>query len=287
VYDYVPLRAWAYDRSLSPCRLRIGIGNVGGHVKIELIQPGEGATPQASFLQEKGPGLHHVAFYSERYEEWLDRFRQRGAEIGFEAEAEDEINCYRRSFYAELAGTPATVERIVLRFAENGAAVVVADIRGRCAAIVKRFGRIDIWVNNAGISQNLPIDELEGEDWDRVMKGQHGGKIINIASLAGERGGRFAGAHYSAAKAGVIMLTKCFALSGGEHNITVNAIAPGLIETQMAAELGFLRADPADIPLWRLGTPRDVADAVLYLASGLSDYVTGMTIDVNGSMFMR
>ncbi len=181
----------------------------------------------------------------------------------------------------------------------------IADIRGRCAAIVKRFGRIDIWVNNAGISQNLPIDELEGEDWDRimnvdlrrtffcsqaafrVMKGQHGGKIINIASLAGERGGRFAGAHYSAAKAGVIMLTKCFALSGGEHNITVNAIAPGLIETTMAVELGFLRANPADIPLRRLGTPRDVADAALYLASGLSDYVTGMTIDVNGGMFMR
>ncbi len=110
VYDYVPLRAWAYGRSLSPCRLRIGIGSVGGHVKIELIQPGEGATPQASFLQKKGPGLHHVAFYSERYEEWLDRFRQLGAEISFEAEAEDEINGYRRSFYAEVAGMPGIVE---------------------------------------------------------------------------------------------------------------------------------------------------------------------------------
>lgn len=83
---------------------------MGGHVKIELIQPGEGATPQASFLQEKGPGLHHVAFYSERYEEWLDRFRQLGAEISFEAEAEDEINGYRRSFYAEVAGMPGIVE---------------------------------------------------------------------------------------------------------------------------------------------------------------------------------
>jgi 3-oxoacyl-[acyl-carrier protein] reductase len=225
-------------------------------------------------------------------------------------------------------------EGIALRFAENGATVVVididvsaapalleklrgfgveaesvrldvadiADIRGKCAVIVKRFGRIDIWVNNAGISQNVPIDELEGGDWDRimnvdlrgtffcsqaafrVMKGQHGGKIINIASLAG---GRFAGAHYSAAKAGVIILTKCFALSGGEHNITVNAIAPGLIETKMATELGFLQADPSDIPLRRLGTPREVADAALYLASGLSDYVTGMTIDVKGGMFMR
>ena len=110
VYDYVPLRAWAYGRSLSPCRLRIGIGSVGGHVKIELIQPGEGATPQASFLQEKGPGLHHVAFSSERYEEWLDRFRGLGAAIVFEAEAEDAVVGYRRSFYAEIADAAGIVE---------------------------------------------------------------------------------------------------------------------------------------------------------------------------------
>jgi hypothetical protein len=71
------------------------------------------------------------------------------------------------------------------------------------------------------------------------------------------------------------------------HRPLSNAIAPGLIATTMAVELGFLRADPADIPLRRLGTPRDVADAARYLASGLSDYVTGMTIDVNGGMFMR
>jgi NAD(P)-dependent dehydrogenase (short-subunit alcohol dehydrogenase family) len=228
-------------------------------------------------------------------------------------------------------------EAITMKLAENGANVAVADIeisrsdeiageirkygveaecvrlniadideiRGRCSAIVKRFGRIDIWVNNAGISQNLPIEDLEGGDWDRVMdvdlrgtffcsqaafkvmKGQGGGKIINIASLAGERGGRFAGAHYSAAKAGVIVLTKCFALNGGQYNINVNAIAPGLIKTQMAEELGILRGDHNDIPLLRLGTPMDVAGAALFLASNLSDYISGMTIDVNGGMFMR
>lgn len=181
----------------------------------------------------------------------------------------------------------------------------IPDIRRQCAAVVERFGRIDIWVNNAGISQNLPIEEVEGDDWDRVigvdlkgtffcsqaafrvMKRQGGGKIINIASLAGERGGRFAGAHYAAAKAGVIALTKSFALSGGEFHINVNAIAPGLVRTQMAADLGFLQGDHADIPLGRLATPRDVGGAALYLASSLSDYVTGFTIDVNGGMFMR
>ncbi len=228
-------------------------------------------------------------------------------------------------------------ESIALRFAEHGASVVIADIdlsqapavvrkiqehgvsgeavrldisditdiRTRCADIARRLGRIDIWVNNAGISENVPIEDLEGDQWDRlmqvnlrgtffcsqaayrVMKAQGGGKIINIASLAGERGGRFAGAHYSAAKAGVIVVTKCFALSGGEHAITANAIAPGLIHTRMAEELGFLAGDHADIPLGRLGAPGDVADAALYLASSLSDYVTGMTVDVNGGVLMR
>ena len=228
-------------------------------------------------------------------------------------------------------------EAISLKFAEHGAAVVIADvdlsrapdvmgkarafgahaeavrldiadimdIRAQCAGIVKRFGKIDVWVNNAGIAENVPLEELEGEQWDRimdvdlrgtffcsqaayrVMKEQGGGKIINIASLAGERGGRFAGAHYSAAKAGVIVLTKCLALSGGEFKITANAIAPGMIETQMAADLGFLKGSHADIPLGRLGTPGDVADAALYLASGLSDYVTGTTLDINGGVFMR
>jgi NAD(P)-dependent dehydrogenase (short-subunit alcohol dehydrogenase family) len=158
-------------------------------------------------------------------------------------------------------------EAIALKLAEHGAVVVIADIdlsrastvvgkirgygvegagvrmdvadihdvRTQSGSIRQRFGRIDIWVNNAGISQNIPIEALEGDDWDRIMnidlrgtffcsqaafrimKDQRGGKIINIASIAGERGGRYAGAHYSAAKAGVIVLTKCFAASGGEY----------------------------------------------------------------------
>ena len=234
-------------------------------------------------------------------------------------------------------GSRGIGEAICLRFAENGATVIVADIEtsraagvvtairdagGRaeairldvadaasigpaCDGLVKAHGRIDVWVNNAGISQTIPIEELGEADWDRlmdvdlkgvffccqaafrIMKGQRSGKIVNIGSLAGERGGRFAGAHYSAAKAGVLVLTKCFALNGGQYNINVNAIAPGLIDTQMAAELGFLKGDHPDIPLGRLGTPREVADTALYLASGLSDYLSGMTVDINGGQFMR
>ena len=228
-------------------------------------------------------------------------------------------------------------EAISLKLAENGATVVVADIDFRnasavaekihgsggkaeavrldvaevseikswCDDIVKRHGRIDIWVNNAGISQDIPIEDLGEKDWDRlmgvdlkgaffcsqaayrIMKEQKNGKIINIGSVAGERGGLFAGAHYSAAKAGLIVLAKCFALNGGKYNINSNAIAPGLIHTQMAEELGIMRSDPKSIPLQRFGTPLDVANTVLYLASSLSDYVTGLTVDVNGGLFMR
>jgi 3-oxoacyl-[acyl-carrier protein] reductase len=228
-------------------------------------------------------------------------------------------------------------EAIALKFAEHGASVVIADIdvsraaelesrvrgfgveaqcvhldvadveeiRSQCRAIAKRFGRIDIWVNNAGITHNVRLEDLEPEEWDRilkvdlrgaffcsqaafrVMKSQKSGKIVNIASISGERGGRFAGAHYSAAKAGLIVLTKCFAYSGGEYNINVNAIAPGLIQTRMAEQLGSLRGEHQDIPLGRVGRPEEVADSALFLASSLSDYVSGVTLDVNGGMLMR
>jgi hypothetical protein len=110
VYDYVPLRAWADGRPLSPCRLRIGIGSLGDHAKLELIQPVEGMTPQARFLREKGAGLHHIAFCTAQYEQWRERFEELGAGIVFEAEVEDEVIGYRRSFYAEVAGMPGIVE---------------------------------------------------------------------------------------------------------------------------------------------------------------------------------
>ena len=110
VYDYEPLRAWADGRELRPCRLRIAIGSLRDRTKIELIQPLEGDTPQARFLREKGPGLHHLAFYSASYDQWRERFAAQGAAILFEAEVEDAVNGYRRSFYAQASGAAAVVE---------------------------------------------------------------------------------------------------------------------------------------------------------------------------------
>ncbi len=168
--------------------------------------------------------------------------------------------------------------------------------------MVERFGKIDVLVNNAGVASSLLIDEITPEQWDRTlninlrgtmflsqyafieMKKKKSGKIINIASLAGERGGKFAGIDYSASKAGVIMLTKCYALNGGEHGVTCNAIAPGLIETDLSRELKF---NTDEIPMKKLGSAKNVADAVVFLASEEAAYVNGTTLDVNGGIDMR
>ncbi|HTO22801.1 MAG TPA: VOC family protein [Spirochaetia bacterium] len=109
-YDYVPVNAWVQGRPLRPLRLRIAMGTLTGDTRIELIQPVEGDTPHARFLREKGPGLHHLAFYSDRYEEWRQSFKARGAEIVFEAEAEDDVVGYRRSLYVQVTGMASIVE---------------------------------------------------------------------------------------------------------------------------------------------------------------------------------
>ncbi len=165
-----------------------------------------------------------------------------------------------------------------------------------------KFGRIDILVNNAGISTGVTIEDITVEDWDKMlninlrgtaflskyvfieMKKAGYGRIVNMGSMAGERGGRYAGINYSASKAGVIVLTKCFGLSGAEYGITCNALAPGLIETAMSKALNH---NPNDVPMKKLGQPEDVANAAVFLASDRASYISGMTIDVNGGMFMR
>lgn len=104
IYNFTPNNAWADERKLPECTLRIAIGNIKNEVKIELIQPIAGDTPHARFLKEKGPGVHHIAFYTRDYEQWRAYFKDSGARLVFEAEAEDEIIGYRRSFYAQVEG---------------------------------------------------------------------------------------------------------------------------------------------------------------------------------------
>ncbi len=171
---------------------------------------------------------------------------------------------------------------------------------------VEKFGKVDILVNNAGICQFKPFLELTEEDWDRTLdinlKGyflcaqaaaremikQKSGAIINIASVVmGQIGMGMAGlAHYSASKGGIAALTKTLALEFAPYNIRVNAIAPGAIDTPMAAST---KADPkvleatlAMIPLHRMGKAEEIANTVLFLTSDASSYVTGSIVVVDG-----
>jgi len=170
---------------------------------------------------------------------------------------------------------------------------------------LNRFGRIDILVNNAGITRDRLLLRMSESDWDVViavnLKGafnctkavaktmlrQRSGRIINIASVVGLIGN--AGqANYAASKAGVIGLTKSLAREMAGRNITVNAIAPGFIETKMTEDLpeSVRQAFMSRIPLGRAGTPEDVANAALFLASDESSYITGQVICVDGGMVM-
>ena len=167
--------------------------------------------------------------------------------------------------------------------------------------------KLDILVNNAGTSQDKDIFEIEKEDWDRIirinltsgylcsklamekMAAQKSGRIIFISSVVGERGALFGHIHYAATKSGQIGITKTLARTAAPYNITVNAIAPGIIETELlyqthgadgVAELG------KTIPLG-LGKVEDIGAAAVYLCSDEARYVTGATLDVNGGTNFR
>jgi 3-oxoacyl-[acyl-carrier protein] reductase len=171
---------------------------------------------------------------------------------------------------------------------------------------MSNFGRIDILINNAGILYKSKLEEVSEEEWDEVlavnlkgvffcsqaamehMKKQQKGKILNIASSAGKMGGIAAGAHYAASKAGVICLTKVFARALAPFGVTVNAIAPGFVDTALIKDF------PAEVienykktcPLGSLAETDDIAEAAVYLLSDGAKHVTGEILDVNGGILM-
>jgi 3-oxoacyl-[acyl-carrier protein] reductase len=182
---------------------------------------------------------------------------------------------------------------------------VIAEIEAVVKQIVDTFGRIDVLVNNAGITKDNLLLRMSDAEWDAVlavnlkgpfnctkacfsaMRKAGGGRIINIASIVGLMGN--AGqANYSSSKGGLIALTKTCAREFAKKNILVNAIAPGFIRTAMTDKLSddVKKALSAQIPLERLGEAQDVANAALFLASDESSYVTGHVISVNGGMYM-
>jgi len=227
---------------------------------------------------------------------------------------------------------------ITLALAAEGATVVIADIDNKKAedvleavkdsdakgiviktnvasagdvdqlvkTTIKEYGRIDILINNAGICPRTDFEDIDEQEWDRVMavnlksvfllsqavfpcmKSQNYGRIVNIASGAGKIGGVQVGAHYSASKAAIICLTKTLALKGAAHGINVNAVCPGVIATEMSTAISEeqLARYREMIPLGRMGSSRDVANMVLFLVSEAAGYVTGEISDVNGGFIM-
>ncbi len=190
---------------------------------------------------------------------------------------------------------------------------VRADVReerqvgNAISEIMKKFGRIDVLINNAGISRHKPIEEMTLELWNEVidtnltgvflcckavtpiMKKQGRGKIINISSLGGRTGRPGVGVNYAASKAGVIGITMLLAKELGPWGIYVNAIAPGAILTEQTAQYPreVFETWIAGRAIQKTGMPEDVANVAVFLASSRSDWVTGVTIDVNAGILIR
>lgn len=184
-----------------------------------------------------------------------------------------------------------------------------ASCEAAAAAVQARYGRIDILVNNAGVTQPAKFLDITGADYDRIldvslrgtlyasqavlpaMLAQQSGAIVCISSVSAQRGGGILGGpHYSAAKAGVLGLARAMAREYGGSNIRVNCVTPGLIATDI--NKGKIPEDKRQgildgIPLARIGEPADVAGCVVFLASDLAKYCTGVTLDVNGGMLIH
>lgn len=223
-------------------------------------------------------------------------FVAQGAKVAFTYVSSDEK---ARALEAELSAQGGVAKGFRSNAADFAAAQTLVD------DVVKEFGTVDILVNNAGVTRDTLLMRMSEEQWDEVMevnlksafnltKGvlrnmlkARSGSIINMSSVVGVKGN--AGqANYAASKAGIIGFTKSVAAELGSRNIRCNAVAPGFIETEMTGALDekVVQEWREAIPLKRGGTPEDVAQLTLFLASDMSTYITGQVIHVDGGMLM-
>ncbi|MFL9843999.1 3-oxoacyl-[acyl-carrier-protein] reductase [Flavobacterium rhizosphaerae] len=221
-------------------------------------------------------------------------FAEQGANVAFTYSSSVEA---ANALEAELKGHGVKAKGYQSNAADFNEAQKLAD------DVVAEFGSIDVLINNAGITKDNLLMRISEEDFDnvievnlksvfnmtkavqRTMLKQRKGSIINMSSVVGVKGN--AGqSNYAASKAGMLGFTKSIALELGSRNIRCNAIAPGFIETEMTAKLGeeVVKGWRENIPLKRGGTPEDVANACVFLASDMSAYITGQTLNVDGGM---
>lgn len=214
---------------------------------------------------------------------------------------------------AQVALNVRDPARAEVAAAKIGAFAVAGDVaaEGMADSLVSRtvaeFGRLDIIVNNAAFANGTRFDKLGAAEWRLalevnmtapfllmqaalpVMKAQNYGRIINISSTAGRMVSTLGGAHYTATKTGLLGLTRAAASELGVHGITVNAVCPGLIDTELTREHGseeVLTREAASYPVPRLGTAREVADVICFAASEAAGYITGASFDINGGDLM-
>lgn len=211
------------------------------------------------------------------------------------------------SLLAEIEATLQTDEN---RRSALFLTIDVADVQAIRAGVRKvldRWGRVDILVNNAGIRKETAIEEIDLEEWNRLisvnlggtfffsqavlepMRKQKWGRIINISSFGGQFGPLTSGAHYCASKAGQLVLTKVFARYLAKEGITVNTVAPAAIHTPEMDKIAPEKLEKMvqGIPVGRVGQVEEVAQLVAYVASEDAGYVTGATFDINGGLLMR
>jgi 3-oxoacyl-[acyl-carrier protein] reductase len=184
----------------------------------------------------------------------------------------------------------------------------LVDVRRAVELTVEHFGGLDILVNNAGICSLTRIEEITEDEWDRMLdinlkgaffccqaalpylrQSSRGGRIVNMASVAGQSGGVTVGLHYSASKAGLIGLSKSLAQMLAVDGVTVNCVAPGTIASDMTADWSEdIQAELIEaIDLGRYGQPEEIAAGVRYLVSDAASFITGATLDINGGLYYR
>lgn len=223
-----------------------------------------------------------------------ERFLERGAQVAVNVRTPGRAETLAQELGSNSHPAPGDI----------GSAPVVRTL---VADVVQRFGRLDILVNNAAIASGTRIEQLSEDEWRATidtnltaaflciqavvpaMKSQGHGRIINVSSLAGRSVSKLGGAHYTASKAGMLGLTRAAAKELGVHGITVNAVCPGLFDTELThanASQERLDAVSQNFPIARLGKPEEVAELICFLASESAGYITGASFDINGGSLM-
>ena len=225
-------------------------------------------------------------------------FARAGARLGLVARSAEPLREVAESIDGEVgAGTALPLAADVAQEEQVNRAV---------QQTAEKFGRIDILINNAGLISAGPVSEIEPVEWERVlaanltgaylcsrvvaphMERRQYGRIVNISSVSAQTGGVSGGVHYASSKGGILSMTKTLARDLATFGITVNAIAPGQIDTDPNLLTPEARKQvTAMIPLGRLGEAEDIAQATLFLVSPMASYITGTTLDVNGGILKR